>query len=139
MDEKLFADFAASKSKFTLSAVVEALSVKNQVSNSISMNTIVLLSEEIELQDLIKPKRCFLENEIIQQIHYRDIAELAHACLHGKQEEVIDRRMGFNNQEPQDLEQIGVQMSLTKERIRQIELGALKKIRQQFIWKNIRN
>lgn len=139
LDEKMFVNFAANKTKFTLSAVAEALSVRNQVNNSISMNTIVFLSEEIELQDLIKPKQCILENEIILQIYYRDIAELAHACLHGKHEKVIDRRMGFNNQEPQDLEQIGVQMSLTKERIRQIELRALEKIRRQFLRKNIRN
>ncbi|MFH1171552.1 MAG: sigma factor-like helix-turn-helix DNA-binding protein [bacterium] len=45
-----------------------------------------------------------------------------------KEEEVIRRRFGLNGQKPETLEEIGKRYSVTRERIRQIENAAVKKI-----------
>lgn len=49
-----------------------------------------------------------------------------------KQQFVITKRFGFDGDEPQNLEAIGNQMRLTRERIRQLEASALKMIRKEL-------
>jgi RNA polymerase primary sigma factor len=51
-----------------------------------------------------------------------------------KEKNVLELRFGFNDQPPMTLEEIGLTLSVTRERVRQIESGALKKIRS-FIHK----
>ena len=48
-----------------------------------------------------------------------------------REREVLQLRYGLNDSPPQTLEEIGYQLSVTRERVRQIELRALKKLRQQ--------
>ena len=45
---------------------------------------------------------------------------------------VIERRFGFDGTEPQTLEEIGRQLGLTRERVRQIESEALARLRQRL-------
>lgn len=47
-----------------------------------------------------------------------------------KQKEVIERRFGLHGYDPQTLEEVGKGLGLTRERIRQIQNDALKKLRQ---------
>jgi len=50
--------------------------------------------------------------------------------LSEKQKEVIERRFGLHGYDPQTLEEVGKGLGLTRERIRQIQNDALKKLRQ---------
>ena len=52
--------------------------------------------------------------------------------LTDKQSEVIERRFGLHGYDPQTLEQVGNSLGLTRERIRQIQNDALKKLRQKI-------
>ena len=52
--------------------------------------------------------------------------------LNSKEKAVLEMRYGFNDNEPMTLEQISLHMGVTKERIRQIQNDALKRIRKQF-------
>ena len=45
---------------------------------------------------------------------------------------VINKRFGFDGDEPQDLASIGRELNLTRERIRQIEAAALKAIKKEM-------
>jgi RNA polymerase nonessential primary-like sigma factor len=47
-----------------------------------------------------------------------------------KQREVIARRFGLLNYEPSTLEEVGVEIGLTRERVRQIQVEALRRLRQ---------
>jgi RNA polymerase nonessential primary-like sigma factor len=50
-------------------------------------------------------------------------------CLTGKQGEILARRFGLRGYEPQTLENVGVEIGLTRERVRQIQIEGLKKLR----------
>ncbi|MCW8825369.1 MAG: RNA polymerase sigma factor RpoS [Gammaproteobacteria bacterium] len=52
--------------------------------------------------------------------------------LSDKQSEVIERRFGLHGHDPQTLEEVGNCLGLTRERIRQIQNDALKKLRQKM-------
>ena len=45
---------------------------------------------------------------------------------------IVNKRFGFDGDEPQDLASIGRDLNLTRERIRQIEFSAIKKIRGEI-------
>ena len=50
------------------------------------------------------------------------------SSLTEKEAKVVIARFGLNNQEPQTLEQVGQAFGVTRERIRQIEAKALRKL-----------
>ena len=50
--------------------------------------------------------------------------------LDKREQEIIKRRFGIDNEEPKTLEQIGNALGFSKERIRQIENVALQKLRK---------
>lgn len=52
------------------------------------------------------------------------------AVLSDKEKIVIECRFGLNSNDEQTLESIGVRLNLTRERIRQIEFSALRKMRE---------
>jgi RNA polymerase primary sigma factor len=86
---------------------------------------------ETTLQDLVpdpqveSPLTAVLSNES------NEIVRRALATLTPREERVLRRRFGIGQREEQTLEQIGRDLSLTRERIRQIESAALKKLRAQ--------
>jgi len=50
--------------------------------------------------------------------------------LENKQKEVIVRRFGLHGHERATLEQVGSELGLTRERVRQIQMDALKRLRR---------
>jgi RNA polymerase sigma factor (sigma-70 family) len=51
------------------------------------------------------------------------------ASLEEREREILRLRYGLDRGEPRTLEEVGSALSLTRERIRQIERGALSKLR----------
>ena len=49
--------------------------------------------------------------------------------LNDKQREVVERRFGLNNREISTLEEVGADIGVTRERVRQIQVEALKRLR----------
>ena len=52
------------------------------------------------------------------------------ARLEPKQREVVERRFGLHGHEPHTLEAIGDILGVTRERVRQIQLEALRRLRR---------
>ena len=52
--------------------------------------------------------------------------------LPDKQQEVVSRRFGLRGHEAATLEEVGSQIGLTRERVRQIQVDALKRLRRSF-------
>lgn len=67
------------------------------------------------------------DQEMIEQGN-RDIVQRCLAALADRESEVLRLRYGLDNGEPMTLEKIGEKLNLTRERIRQIESEALKKL-----------
>jgi RNA polymerase primary sigma factor len=62
------------------------------------------------------------------QSSLRDDINKVLGTLTAKEREIVEYRFGLNGKRPMSLKEIGDQMHLTKERIRQIEKAALKKV-----------
>lgn len=72
------------------------------------------------------------EDESGDELGRRESATLAHgllACLDPRKREVIERRYGMNGRKTQTLQEIGKAFGVTRERIRQLEIQALEKLR----------
>ena len=59
--------------------------------------------------------------------------------LNLKEEQVLKMRSGMDVDHPMTLEEIGVELALTRERIRQIEAKAIKRLRSVFTHHNIKS
>jgi RNA polymerase primary sigma factor len=53
------------------------------------------------------------------------------ACLEPRMRRVVERRFGLDGQPPQTLEELGTELGVTRERVRQLELRALRRLREQ--------
>ncbi len=69
------------------------------------------------------------EDYVIEQNLKEDINEVLHT-LSDKEREVVEFRFGLNGRRAMSLKEIGDRFKLTKERIRQIEKSALKRLSQ---------
>ncbi|MGB5260009.1 MAG: RNA polymerase sigma factor RpoS [Gammaproteobacteria bacterium] len=70
------------------------------------------------------PSEALQENEVHQNI------EECLAQLSDKQREVVERRFGLHGYSVSTLEEVGREIGLTRERVRQIQMDALKKLRK---------
>lgn len=97
----------------------------------LSLNVLVHIDNDdpyTELQDFIPSEQPSLENIIIYNSLKEDI-EKALNILSSREAEILKMRYGLIDGKPQTLEEIGNKFDVTRERIRQIESKALKKIR----------
>ena len=93
-----------------------------------SLNTIINDSEggDTELMDFIAADNS-LENEVMQDALSEEICK-ALCTLTEREHAVISMRYGLEGNTPMTLEQVGKVYNLTRERIRQIENKAIKKL-----------
>lgn len=86
-------------------------------------------NDNVSLHNLI-PDELYFEDEIFAEYEYLELIELINK-LNSKEKKVIVHRYGLFDNTVLTLEQIGEEMNLTRERIRQIQLIALKKLRSK--------
>jgi RNA polymerase sigma factor (sigma-70 family) len=86
--------------------------------------------EETELGDLVRdtstrsPEDAAIQGELASEV------ERAMAPLNDREREVMRLRFGLGTEREHTLEEIGRRLSITRERVRQLEAQALKKMRQ---------
>ena len=90
------------------------------------------------LKDLIEDRAAVSPIEATQVKRRREKITLLLGGLSEQERRVLTLRFGLEDGEPKTLEAIGVVFSLTRERIRQIESSALKKLRRLLLRKDIR-
>ncbi len=73
-----------------------------------------------------EPPRC-AQKEVVNRIVDHWVRELG-----DKQRAVVERRFGLHGHRRATLEQIGVEIGVTRERVRQIQLDALKNLREMM-------
>ncbi|ACI19342.1 sigma-70 family RNA polymerase sigma factor [Dictyoglomus thermophilum] len=88
------------------------------------------------IQDLIEDPRSI--EETIEQIDIRREIERALDALSEREREILKWRYGFKDGKPRTLEEVGKLFNITRERVRQIEERALRKLRhilqQRDVW-----
>ena len=94
-----------------------------------SLDTPINEDNDSNIGDLISDSKALNPfNNIFEECN-KEIINSVLSTLSEKECKVISKRFGLNDQEPQTLEQIGQSFGVTKERIRQIETKALRKLR----------
>ena len=78
--------------------------------------------------DFVEDKTQSPEEDVVNHMMEKDVRGLL-SVLGEKERDIIEKRYGFNGNEPMSLKAIGDEYNLTKERIRQIEKAALQKLR----------
>lgn len=98
--------------------------VKDPVSIDQSIND----EDDATIGDLVADETEAFEETFIQNEATQKVDKVLNS-LEAREADILRRRYGFINGRPQTLEEVGAAYHLSKERIRQIEEGALKKLR----------
>ncbi len=109
--------------EFKVKDVKKYLDLINQSYVSLEEN----FQDNVSLHSMIADKSYF-EEDLLAEYDYLELVDLLNK-LNNKEKKVIINRYGLFDNKIKTLEQIGAEMNLTRERIRQIQLIALKKLR----------
>ncbi|MGC9455986.1 MAG: RNA polymerase sigma factor RpoS [Halothiobacillaceae bacterium] len=86
-------------------------------------------SEDLSLLDLLPDEQSRSPDEVTQDNDAMAAMEAALDQLDEKQRTVLMQRFGLRGCEPATLEEVGKSMGVTRERVRQIQIDALKRLR----------
>jgi RNA polymerase primary sigma factor len=97
--------------------------------NPISLETPVGEEGDTELGQLIEDPDAIRPDEIVADQLLKEQVTKVLNSLEGREERVLRLRFGLDDGRPRTLEEVGKEFGLTRERIRQIESHALRKLR----------
>jgi len=95
----------------------------------ISLETPVGEEEESHLGDFIIDKRVISPSEAVINLNLREQTAEVLKTLSPREEKIVKMRFGLQDGSEHTLEEVGQQFAVTRERIRQIEAKALRKLR----------
>ncbi len=85
--------------------------------------------EDITLLDLLSKKGTEdVEKELVEESLHKELTKLIKA-LDEREREIIKHRYGLEGEEPKTLNEVGEMLGISRERVRQLENRALKKLR----------
>jgi RNA polymerase sigma factor (sigma-70 family) len=114
----LEADFTAEKVESLLELVQDHVSLDTPIGDGESV-----MSDLIEDVNAIAP-----ETETAENLRSSELAE-ALLRLNPRQQRVLTERFGLDGGRPKTLEEVGVILGITRERVRQLETRALRELR----------
>ncbi len=116
----------AKKLGMTLEKVRKVLKIAKE---PLSLETPIGAEEDSHLGDLIEDKNAILPIDAAIQSNLRETTTRVLASLTPREERIVRMRFGIGMNIDHTLEEVGRQFSLTRERIRQIEARALRKLK----------
>jgi RNA polymerase primary sigma factor len=96
----------------------------------VSLSTPVGEENETRLEDLIEDPSVAPVDEVLIAQSFEEQLQTLLSQLDDKERVIIERRFGLGDRDPQTLAEIGSDLHLSRERIRQIEERALLKLRR---------
>lgn len=109
--------------------VRECMRLKEHVLTYSSLNVTVGEDETVEIGDFLPDDGAISIEEMIEIKELRRILDEILATLTEREEKIIRLRFGLEDNQQWTLEEVGKLFNVTKERIRQIESKALRKLR----------
>jgi RNA polymerase primary sigma factor len=85
--------------------------------------------EDLQLADFIADQSLPFPDEIAMRRNLVELARIAIGTVAPREEQVLRRRFGIGDHDEHTLQEVGDELGLTRERIRQIEAAALAKLR----------
>ena len=106
---------------------------------SLSLNHRVGKGEETELVDMLEDSgEQSPESQMSESMMRLDIWEVLNEVLTDREKEVISLRYGLASSEPYTLEQVGSLFHLSRERVRQIQSKAMRKLRRPQVARRLK-
>ncbi|MBI3061751.1 MAG: RNA polymerase sigma factor RpoD [Deltaproteobacteria bacterium] len=116
----------AQKMEIPLDKVRKVLKIAKE---PISLETPVGEEEDSHLGDFIEDKRIITPSDAVVNINLQEQTKKVLATLTPREEQVLRMRFGIGEKSDHTLEEVGQKFTVTRERIRQIEAKALRKLR----------
>ncbi|TVQ52912.1 MAG: RNA polymerase sigma factor, RpoD/SigA family [Spirulina sp. DLM2.Bin59] len=106
---------------------------------SLSLNHRVGKGEDTELMDLLEDDDLKLPEEQMGEMMMRqEIWEVLSDVLTEREKDVITLRYGLNSSQPHTLEEVGGIYNITRERVRQIQSKAMRKLRRPQVARRLK-
>lgn len=105
----------------------------------ISLETPIGDEEDSYLGDFIEDKSALLPSDVAVQSNLRETTTLVLSSLTAREERVLRMRFGIGMNTDHTLEEVGQQFYVTRERIRQIEAKALRKLKHPLRSRKLRS
>jgi RNA polymerase primary sigma factor len=104
-------------------------SIPNLVKEPVSLETPISDGQETCLGDLVKDEHSTDPEKAVMNLKFQQETRRILATLSPREEKIIRMRFGINEKTDYTLEETGEVFGVTRERIRQIEATALRKLR----------
>jgi RNA polymerase primary sigma factor len=104
----------------------------------ISLESLVGEEEDSYLEDFIEDKRIASPEEATAMLELLERTHRILATLQPREEEILMMRFGIDGRETHTLEEIGRKFNISRERARQIEAKALRKLRHPSRFQHLR-
>ncbi len=104
-----------------------------------SLETPIGEEDDSNLGDFVADSNVLTPEQNIESVMLREHIDTLLADLKDREKQVIVRRFGLGDGHPRTLEEVGKEFNVTRERIRQIEAKALRKLRNPVRSKRIRD
>jgi RNA polymerase primary sigma factor len=126
----------AERMDFSLDKVRKVLKIAKE---PISLDTPIGEEEDSYLGDFIEDKKVVSPSEAVVQLNLSEQTRKVLATLTPREEKVLKMRFGIDEKADHTLEEVGQNFDVTRERIRQIEAKALRKLRHPSRSKKLRS
>ena len=117
------------------------LEILKRDKNVVSLDTPIKEDEDSSLVEFI-PSDANLDDVVIHEVEQKNLREKIDELLTGlneQEQKVLRMRFGLDDDDPKTLEEIGKVFGVTRERIRQIEAKAIRKLRHPSRLKQLKN
>lgn len=91
--------------------------------------------EDTTLQDMLGDDSVCVEDEVVNKEIYSQLGKVLKEVLTEREYQVVSKRFGLNGLPVMTLEEVGKELGLTRERIRQIEAKALRRLKVNRVFR----